>query len=306
MRIIKKINKDKILFITADTEYGKPGLEKSGYKVLHPYNYKTLVGRILLEILRRTRISQHILFNKNILCSEYDYIIVQDGIITKEFLQWLLKNCPNSKILFQYTNMVGKAHHLYPKQIPQGIEIWTYDKHDSEKYKIRLSKCGGYYTSFIGEKREKKYDVMYVGRDKGRAEYILDIKNKLESMGLTTKFLIMPSTRIDKKKDFYSRPIPYEDVIKLVTESKAILNITLPNQQGATLRDYESIYNEVKLITTNQSITSFDFYKKENVFIIGKNKWSSMGTFINSPFSTLDQSILKKYSLDEAVKEWIS
>lgn len=36
--------------------------------------------------------------------------------------------------------MVGKAHHLHPSEIPKGIHIWMYDKHDSDKYKINLSK----------------------------------------------------------------------------------------------------------------------------------------------------------------------
>ena len=301
-----KVNKKEILFISADVGYTKIGLEKEGYNILHPYNYKTIVGRSLLEVLRRTKLPQKVLFNKKILNSKYKYIIIQDSIITEQFLRWIQKNCSDSKIIFQYNNMVGKAHHLLPRQIPQGIEIWTYDKHDSQKYGIRLSKHGGYYTAFIGKKREKKYDVMYVGKDKGRAEDILNIKKKIEEMGLTTKFMIMPSTRISKKKSYYSEPISYENVIKLVTESRAILNITLPQQTGATLRDYESIYNEVKLITTNQDIASFDFYRKENIFIIGKDNFSDLGEFIKTPFVSLDREILRKYSLDEAVKEWIN
>lgn len=31
----------------------------------------------------------------------------------------------------------------------------------------------------------------------------------------------MPKTRVSKKKSFYSNPIPYEDVIHLVNESRA-------------------------------------------------------------------------------------
>ena len=42
------IDEEDILFITAETEFGEIGLEKGGYHVLHPYNYKTLLGRILL------------------------------------------------------------------------------------------------------------------------------------------------------------------------------------------------------------------------------------------------------------------
>lgn len=297
------VNKSEILFITAETGYVKTGLEKGGYRVLHPYNYKTVIGRVLLEILIRTKLPQAILFNREIAKDSCRYIIVQDSIITKQFLEWLKVKCPKANINYQYTNMVGKAHHLLPCEIPADIVVWTYDEHDSNKYEINLNRCGGYYTSFIGKKREKKYDVMFVGKDKGRSEYIFDLKNRIEELGLKTKFLIMPSTRISKQEKYYSKPIAYEEVIKLVTESKAILNVTLPEQRGATMRDYESVYNEVKLITTNKNIKNFPFYNSNNIFIIGEDDYSSLPTFINTPFESLDEGVKKFYSLDAYVEE---
>ena len=300
------IDKEDILFITAETGFGKIGLEKGGYHVLHPYNYKTVLGRILLELMSRLKLPQTLLFNKQILKRKYKHIITEDSIITKLFLIWLKKNCSDSTIYFKYTNMVGRAHHLLPDEIPEGINIWTYDKYDSEKYGLNLSKCGGYYTAYKGEKRQKKYDVMYVGKDKGRSEEILSLQNEFEKLGLKTKFLIMPTTRVSKKKAFYSKPIPYEDVIKLVMESRAILNITLPNQQGATLRDYESIFNEVKLITTNKNIKSFDFYDSNNIFLLKEDDLNDLPRFIYEPYRTLDSTIVSRYSLDMMVLEMLN
>lgn len=300
------INKEDILFVTAETGYGKIGLEKGGYHVLHPYGYRTIIGRVILEVLVRLNAPQTFIFNKKILKNKYRYIIVEDSIITKQFLIWIRKKNPDSRIIFKYTNMIGKAHHILPQDVPNEIEIWTYDKHDSDKYGIKLSKCGGYPTYFIGEKREKKYDIMYVGKDKGRSEEILYLQNKFEKLGLKTKFLIMPTTRVSKKKGFYSKPISYEEVIKLVTESRAILNITLPNQQGATLRDYESIFNEVKLITTNKNIKSFDFYDPNNIFVLKEDNLNDLPRFIHEAYRTLDSTIVNKYSLDMAIVEMLN
>ena len=58
------INKEDILFITAETGYGKIGLEKGGYHVLHPYNYKTALGGIILGVMIRLKLPQTLLFNK--------------------------------------------------------------------------------------------------------------------------------------------------------------------------------------------------------------------------------------------------
>jgi hypothetical protein len=301
-----RLDKKNILFVTASTGYITNGLCKAGYTVMYPYNYKTIIGRIVLEIIVRLKLPQSIIFNKKILGFTGKYIIIHDTIITRRFLEWLKSKKPDVKIIYEYTNMIGQARNISPDQIPQGITVWTYDKYDSEKYNINLFSCGGYLNSYIREKREKRYDIMYVGKDKGRADYILNLKKQFEDMGLKTKFLIMPSTRISKKKSFYSKEISYEEVIKLVTESRAILNIALPNQKGATMRDFESIYNEVKLITTNENIKSFDFYDKTNVFIIGENDLNELPAFLKSPFSTVSQNILKKHSIDTFVEELIS
>ncbi len=305
-RIDNGFNKKDVLFITAETGYVKKGLENGGYAVLHPYRYKTVLGRIFLEFLIRIKAPQKGMFNKQILKSSRKFIIVQDSIITRQFLNWLKSHLPDSKIIFDYTNMVGKAHHILPNEIPEGIDVWTYDKHDSDKYDLNLFSSGGYLTSFIGEKCEKKYDIIYVGKDKGRAEYILELQKKFEEMGLTTKFLIMPSTRVSKKKRFYSKPIPYEEVIKLVTESRAILNIALPNQQGATMRDYESIFNDVKLITTNQIVNNFEFYDPNNMYILTNDNIEGVKDFMSLPYHPIKESILEKHTIDSFVKEIIN
>ena len=97
------INKEDILFVTAETGYGKIGLEKGGYHVLHPYGYRTIIGRVILEVLVRLNAPQTFIFNKKILKNKYRYIIVEDSIITKQFLIWIrkrsiriLKNCRKS------------------------------------------------------------------------------------------------------------------------------------------------------------------------------------------------------------------
>lgn len=299
------ISKKDVLFVTAETGYVKRGLEMEGYGVIHPYRFKTLFGRVLFEVVVKLKFSQKFMFNKRIKGFEGKYVIVQDSIITRQFLEWLKKIHSDKQLFFSYGNMVGKAHHLMPSEIPCGIEVWTYDEFDSKKYNIKLCKCGGYFTAFIGKKTEKKYDVMYVGKDKGRAEYIMSLKKQFEDLGLTTKFLIMRSTRISKKKSFYSNEIPYEEIIKIVNESRAILNISLPDQKGATMRDFESIFNEVKLITTNENITSFDFYNEHNVWILNKKNMDGLPDFIEEPFEKVADNILKNYSIDAYVGEII-
>lgn len=49
----------------------------------------------------------------------------------------------------------------------------------------------------------------------------------------------------------------------------------------------ESIFFEKKLITTNEDIANYDFYRKENVFIIGKDDYKDLPKFLNTPYKKI-------------------
>ncbi len=298
-------DKEKILFITARDKYATDSFRLSGYKVQRPYKDKNIFERCLRELWFRLHLPERVWYVPIEDTRKYEYIIVQDPLITHKYLEWLIKNYPEPKIVFSYCNMVGKAKHLYPKDIPSIITLWTYDEFDATKYGMNLLHSGGYSKSFIVENNKKEYDVFYVGADKGRGDYLVELERQMSSMGLNTKFIITKDGRFSKKKPYYSKRINYHEVTQYNSKSRAILNIILPDQKGATMRDYESIFNGVKLITNNKNIKKYDFYKKRNVFILGEDDFHSLKNFINSPYQKLEDDILEKHTLDEMIKEMI-
>ena len=295
-----------VLFVTAETGYVANGLKAAGYSVENPYSYKTLYGRLVLEIASRLKLPAYFIYNKHIIDVQCKYIIIYDSIITNDFLKWLCKVKANAILIFVYTNLIGKAHHLLPCDIPPVIKVWTYDYNDSKKYNINLFTCGGYFPSYVRKACRKKYDVFYAGRDKGRANYILTLQEKFKECGLKTKLLIMPDTRFSKKKPFYSSMLSYEDIVNYVAESKAVLNVTLEGQTGITMRDYEAIFNNVKLITTNHQIKNADFYICDNVFILGEQDIDGLPFFLSKPCIPVSINILRHHTIWAQVCEFIS
>ena len=167
--------------------------------------------------------------------------------------------------------MIGKAKNLPPDEIPDGIEIWTYDDHDSRKYKIRLYKNYWINDGLVRKKQEPEYDVFFIGRDKGRGEELLKLQQQFQKMGLKTKFIITKDGKLSRSKPYYHSEISYEQVLDLDTKSRAILNMTMPDQEGVTLRDMESVAIGIKLITTNEKIIPFknDFRNFINEYFQG-------------------------------------
>lgn len=260
-----------------------------------PYKDRGIIGRVLREIWFRVGLPEKFWYNKDVLKYSTTRICVHDCLITKAYLMWLVENYPTSRITMDYCNLVGRSRHLRPDQLPAKICATTYDQGDSEKYGMLLRTGGEFSLEHIREKQPIEYDIFYVGADKGRGEYLLELKQKFEEMQLRVKMIITADGRFAKRKKYYSKPIPYSQVLDYDSKSRAILNVILPGQVGATQRDYESVFLKAKLITNNKNARNFDFYNKENVFILGEDDINELPNFIKTPMVEVPSYILEKH-----------
>lgn len=101
-----------------------------------------------------------------------------------------------------------------------------------------------------------------------------------------------------------SESITYEELIKLIGQSKSIIDIVSNNQKGLTLRVMESIFFKKKLITNNESIKEYDFYNPNNIFILQFDDIKNLKSFINSEYDELDKRILEKYEFETWVNSF--
>ncbi len=52
-----------------------------------------------------------------------------------------------------------------------------------------------------------------------------------------------------------------------------------------------------KIITTNQSIKNYDFYKPNNILIIDEKHITFKPEFFNTPYEPIPESVYNKYTL---------
>lgn len=296
-------NRDNTIFIMAGG-FGREGILCEGYKVFLPYKNCNIFGRILREICFRTPLLPKKIWYRNDVTKENpEYVLVTDPLITVEYLNWVKKLFPKAQLNFTYGNMIGKARHVFPDKIPDGWRIWTYDSDDSKKYGIRLFNTNAYYSSFVKPLKVVKYDVLFIGRDKGRGEYLLQLEQKLQTMGLKTKFIITADGRFSHRKSYYQNEISYNEIIDLITQSRSILNIALEGQKGMTIRDLESIFFGVKLVTTNKNVINMDFYQPENVFILEGLNVDGLPAFLDTKTVEVSAEIKQKHTLKSYIDE---
>ena len=112
----------------------------------------------------------------------------------------------------------------------------------------------GYKKPYADLKTGIKRDLVFIGEDKGRLDELIRLHDFFYENDLEFFFVILGKEKKIRKNIIYlDKMIPYKMVVKLVQESNVILELVQEDQDGNTLRFYESIAYEKKLLT-NQAL----------------------------------------------------
>lgn len=257
---------------------------------------KNVITKILFKILFKFNSDFLFIFledwKKEI--NNYEKVIIFDSgyrSIVSKYIRIKNKKC---KIILYFWNIV-KDNNKKILQDKNITEIWTFDNKDSLKYNIKLNQQ--FYTKNITLPMVKEEnDVYFLGKNKGRKQEIQKIEKELKEYGVKTKFIVLEE---NSKKQ-----ISYEEYLKEIQNTKAILDVSEKKQKGLTLRCLEALFLHKKLITTNMDIYKFDFYNKNNIFIIGKDDIKDIIKFINSEYYHISEKIINYYDFENWIKRF--
>lgn len=97
--------------------------------------------------------------------------------------------------------------------------------------------------------------------------------------------------------------ISYLQNLDNLTQCKVLLELNNEGQSGPTMRAMEALSYHKKLITNNKYIRSFDFYNKNNIFILGEDNPDKLREFICSPYVDVPFEIIDKYDVNSWIKK---
>ncbi len=253
---------------------------------------------------------------KNIKLNDYDYILFIDC------------EMPTARVLEEYRNVFNKSIfclHMWDsvknlRKVERKFRffdwITTFDREDSLQYGIKLRPLffSDEYRS-KKENKEYKYDISFIGTiHSDRYRIIKEIEKQFQDKKiyiypyLQSTFIyyfykaIKPEFRHSKVTDFMYEKMPANDIVKIVSQSKAVLDIQHPSQSGLTMRTLEMIGMKKKIITTNQDISHYDIYNSQNIAIIDRKKVHINSAFFDSDNVELPKEIYEEYSIESWIR----
>lgn len=304
-----ELDKNKICFIAATIkgDYVFEGIKNYGYQIMIPYRDTNLLMRCLREAWYRLNLpAKHLWYNPECKKTDVDMFIVRDSLMSPEYLGWLRKHHPDARIILEYDNMAHTTIHPDSVTDPT-IEKWTYDSGDAARYNMK-EKAGGYYDSWKCTKTEPPvYDVVYVGRDKGRAAQMFALEEQFKAVGLKTYFHICADRRfLTWTKPYYKPLLNYTQYLNLIGNSRAILNIVQEGAVSITMREVEAVFHNVKCITNNPIMKKDTLYHPSRYFILGEDPIENLPKFLEIPFEPASEEVLWKSSYQRSIDKMLA
>lgn len=108
-----------------------------------------------------------------------------------------------------------------------------------------------------------------------------------------------------RMKDYRFKKMSRNDFYNVINKSFVVIDTQMDNQRGLTIRTIEALHAKKKIITTNTSIKTYDFYSPHNIFVADGDSKTISEEFFLTPFDD-SFSVGKDYSLESFVKKLLN
>ena len=244
----------------------------------------------------RTHLPKKLVFHTPAPRPEDDKIIVFDTLVTQPYLTWLCERFPDRRIIFWYWNPVGgdRKFELFPRR----VEIWSYSPEDCKRYGFRRN-TQFYFDSVARDaegtgKRPVSSDpvVLFLGREKGRREELEKLRARLEDAGADVRIQLKRDGTKGTRKN--APVMPYSEVIREIAGCDIVLDYALNTDEGLSLRPMEALFFGKKLITNNETVMRYDFYREENIYVLNRDR-RTLKEFFETEYAEPDRAVKERY-----------
>lgn len=233
--------------------------------------------------------------------NNYDKVIVFDDTVFYIYSRLFFSNC----YLWFWNTVPSRKGEFLRLKVCKMIhsKIYTFDKADCKRFEINYNTQ--FFNKEISYSKSATCPLYFVGKDKGRFEIINTVYTYLVRNSLNPLFQMMPDSNNDYKNRniICNRFVEYDEVLKHVQESKAVLDISKPGQIGMTYRAMEALFYDKKIVTNNTHYREFPFYSPESIYFL-EDGLEGLKDFIEAPEVKYDETIKDYYSIQNWLRRF--
>ncbi|MGG5359126.1 MULTISPECIES: oligosaccharide biosynthesis protein Alg14 [unclassified Enterococcus] len=230
----------------------------------------------------------------------YELIIFLDYGFDTEMAARIRSHVSGKIILFFWNHFKKEHFQLLEKaqNEPAIDEIYHFDALEANALKLKHN--SSFYSSEMKIPHNiPEYDLFFGATNHGRKEKAEALKKEFDALGLRTDYFILPL-----KGNEQAGYLPYPEYLERTSHSAGILELLREGQHGVTLRTFESVYFQKKLLTANKVISHYHFYDPENFFLLNERPLAELPDFLHRPYRPVEQKYLEFFDAQNWAKRF--
>lgn len=200
-------------------------------------------------------------------------LVFAAGWYDKKFLDWFTKKYKDVKKVCYFEDTVEfctkTIKSIDPYKIKNDFDlIMCYNIGDARKYEYM--KCNSFLAKKDIDNPELTSDVSFIGLAKDRQTLLEEIYKYLSANGCKCNFKIVNGDGNVEGIDYDNHYINYNEYLRYELSANCLLEIIKGDTESETLRCWEAVYYNKKLITNWKGILKFKYYNPNYMVYISK------------------------------------
>lgn len=226
-------------------------------------------------------------------------LIFRPDLLHPKILRYIHNNIESRKVV--YWDSFDKIPKL-KETLTYFNEYYSFEEDDCIKY--NFTKISNFYIH-KSTNATPAYDAFFFASKDARLNNVIKLITYLRQKNWNAEALIVAKKTKSKSKPINVKGVtitenstPFSQIYQYADNTKVVIDISHPNQKGLSMRPYECIGLERKLITNNAEIKNYDFYNPSNIYVIENfDNLDIPDSFLEQPYKKLPTVISEKYHI---------
>ena len=280
-------------------------------KIVHGYkklflNDKTYKSKIISE-----KSCQPVITQLSAVKHKADYALVVRPDLLSEAAIRAVTSSAEFTVAYQWDGL-GR----YPraaKLINLFDEFYVFDKSDCSKFAGTKPASNFYFDYPTAEVEGTEADVYFVGTFmKDRINELIELSKIFKDLHLKADLTIV-SNKKNLAPRYSSLPIKFaesginfETAAKRAKQAATLLDFQNHHHKGLSMRVFEAVGCEKKLITNNALVKEYDFYDENNILVLDTISKAQIQEFLSLPYKKIAPDVREKHSFTTWINRVLS